>query len=498
MKKRMLLTLPLVAISSNCIIAQQNSKPNIVFIFADDLTMDGLGSQNKDVSTPNLNELKNEGVFFSHTFNQGAWGGAVSVASRSMLNTGKYLWKAASYNNSNKQFQNNGNWPEGVTPYASEKAQPGKHWGEYMKEAGYTTYFTGKWHVHTKKAEQAFDHVAHERPGMPNQTKERYDRKFLENEPDTWLPYDTTKQGYWKGGKHWSEVLADDALQFIDMTKQDENPFFMYLAFNAPHDPKQSPKEYIDMYPVDKISIPKTFMEKYPFADHIGCSKDLRDEQLAPFPRTKYSVKKNRQEYYALITHMDEQIGKIIKALKTSGNWDNTYIIFTADHGLAVGDHGFMGKQNMYDSSVRVPMIVTGPGVKKGKTIDHFVYLQDAMATSMDIAGSNNLSDIDFQSFLPLLQGEKVKTRDAVYGGYIGLQRMVRTKKYKMIIYPLINTVRLYDIEKDPLEMIDLAGNPKYRKVMDNLFVKFEALQEEVCDPLDVKPYYNRFINKNK
>lgn len=139
----MLLTLPLVAISSNCIIAQQNSKPNIVFIFADDLTMDGLGSQNKDVSTPNLDELKNEGVFFSHTFNQGAWGGAVSVASRSMLNTGKYLWKAASYNNSNKQFQNNGNWPEGVTPYASEKAQPGKHWGEYMKEAGYTTYFTG-------------------------------------------------------------------------------------------------------------------------------------------------------------------------------------------------------------------------------------------------------------------------------------------------------------------------------------------------------------------
>ena len=129
MKKRMLLTLPLVAISSNCIIAQQNSKPNIVFIFADDLTMDGLGSQNKDVSTPNLDELKNEGVFFSHTFNQGAWGGAVSVASRSMLNTGKYLWKAASYNNSNKQFQNNGNWPEGVTPYASEKAQPGKHWG---------------------------------------------------------------------------------------------------------------------------------------------------------------------------------------------------------------------------------------------------------------------------------------------------------------------------------------------------------------------------------
>ncbi|GAF02735.1 sulfatase-like hydrolase/transferase [Saccharicrinis fermentans] len=144
--------------------------------------------------------------------------------------------------------------------------------------------------------------------------------------------------------------------------------------------------------------------------------KSNYNEKLAPFPRTAYSIKVNRQEYYALITHMDNQIGRILDALEASGKAKNTYIIFTADHGLALGDHGFVGKQNMYDRSIRVPLLLAGPGIKAGKVIQEKVYLQDVMATSLDIAGSNVIKDVDFNSLLPLCKNNSKKGYKAVYG----------------------------------------------------------------------------------
>ena len=126
----------------------------------------------------------------------------------------------------------------------------------------------------------------------------------------------------------------------------------MYIAFNAPHDPRQAPKKYVDMYPTDKIKIPKSFLKEHPLKEEIGSGKGLRDEKLAPFPRTKHAVQVNRREYYAIITHMDFQIGRILDHLDKTGQADNTYIFFTADHGLSVGHHGLLGKQNLYDHSV--------------------------------------------------------------------------------------------------------------------------------------------------
>ena len=108
---------------------------------------------------------------------------------------------------------------------------------------------------------------------------------------------------------------------------------------------------------------------------------------LTPFPRTEYAVKVNRQEYYAIVTHMDKQIGIILDELEKSGKADNTYIFFTSDHGLAVGEHGLLGKQNMYDHSIRVPFIVTGPDIPANKEVSAGIYYQDVMASSLDIAG---------------------------------------------------------------------------------------------------------------
>jgi arylsulfatase A-like enzyme len=166
----------------------------------------------------------------------------------------------------------------------------------------------------------------------------------------------------------------------------------MYIAFNAPHDPRQSPKEYVDRYPLDRISMPRSFVPEYPFNEAMASGRKLRDEKLAPFPRTEYSVKVNRQEYYAIITHMDDQIGRILDALEKSGQADNTYLFFSADHGLAVGRHGLMGKQNLFDHSVRVPLMLVGPGVPAGEKRDASVYLQDIMATSLELAGAERPS----------------------------------------------------------------------------------------------------------
>ena len=480
--------------------AQEKSKPNIVFIFADDMTFQGLVStSNGEVKTPNLDRLKKQGTYFSHTFNQGGFNGAISAASRAMLNTGMYLWKACDetggHTSTNEKVRE---WPDGIEPYKAQKpVKRSPLWSEYMKTEGYETYITGKWHVPTP-AKEVFDHANHIRPGMPIQSKEGYSRKFIEGVPDVWTPTDTIYGGYWKGGKHWSEVVRDDALGYIKRAKDSDKPFFMYLAFNAPHDPRQAPQEYQDMYNVKDIKVPENFISIYPYCEEGAAGRGLRDEWLAPFPRTEYSIQVNRKEYYALISHLDTQIGKILEALEKTGKMDNTYIFFTADHGLAVGDHGFLGKQNQYEASIRVPMIAVGPDIKKNYQVDNMVYLQDIMATALDLAGSDAVKRVDFQSFLPLAQGKKMKTRDAMIGCYSGAQRMIRTDKYKMIIYPNANKVRLYDIQKDPLEMNDLAQQKKNIPLMKKLYKRFTELQKEIKDPLDTDPYFNAYMNSFK
>ena len=217
---------------------------------------------------------------------------------------------------------------------------------------------------------------------------------------------------------------------------KNDNPFFMYLAFNAPHDPRQSPRQYVEKYPIDKVNIPKNYIPDYPFKVEMGCGERLRDERLAPFPRTEYAVKINRQEYYAIITHMDDQIGRILQALEASGKKENTYIFFTADHGLAVGHHGLIGKQNMFDHSVRVPLIITGPVLPEGKRFDTPVYLQDIMPSTLELAGVEIPEHVQFKSLMPLLAGKKKKNYETIYGGFKYLQRMVRKDNFNLLWYP--------------------------------------------------------------
>ncbi|MFC5051796.1 sulfatase-like hydrolase/transferase [Rubritalea spongiae] len=457
------LTLLLATSLSSALLAAE--KPNIVFIFTDDQSYETIRAHGMlDIDTPNLDRLVNKGTTFSHAYNMGAWSGAVCMASRTSLNTGAFLWQAKE---------------------ALDDAKKGKRkmWGQLMSDAGYDTYMTGKWHV-PYQAKQAFDHTTHVRAGMPKAVQAGYNRPIDEADYEAgWKPWDIKYGGFWQGGKHWSEVTADDSVAFIQQASESEPPFFMYLAFNAPHDPRQAPKEYVDMYPLDRIKLPENYMDQYPDMGEDAVPV-IRDEKLAPFPRTEYSIKVNRQEYFAIITHMDAQIGRILDAIESSEKADNTWIIFTADHGLAVGHHGLVGKQNMYEHSLRPPFMVVGPGVPAGKVIDTPIYLQDAMATALELSGEPIPENIDFKSVLPLIDGRREKSYDTIFGAYIGTQRAVIRDGWKLIVYPKLKKSKLFNLEKDPLEMIDLAGNPEYAVKLSEMTQLLEETMDELGDPM--------------
>ena len=449
--------------------SSKEDPPNILFIFADDQCFNTIREMgNEEVYTPALDELARRGTVFTTAYNMGGWHGAVCVASRTMLNTGKFLWRANALENR-----------------LDTLAARGQLWSMEMEKLGYDTYMTGKWHVNIQPPE-IFNHVGTVRGGMPGAVPEMYDRPLDENDWE-WTPWDTAFGGFWKGGTHWTEVVANETIGFLDRASASERPFLMYVAFNAPHDPRQSPKEYVDMYPLEDVGIPDNFLPEYPYKDDIGCSAGLRDEKLAPFPRTEYSVKVHRQEYYAIISHLDAQIARILAHLEETGRAENTYIFFTADHGLSVGQHGLMGKQNMYEHSMRPPLIVVGPDVPKGKRKKMAVYLQDIMPTAIEYAGGEVPEWVEFNSLRPYIEGKNtISAYPEIYGAYMDLQRMIRLDDYKLIVYPKAGVIKLFDLINDPAEKYNLAAASGELDRVRSMFRQLQDLQVQMGDTLDL------------
>lgn len=467
--------------------------PNILFLFTDDQTYTSIQALgNEEIITPNMDRLVRNGTAFTHTYNMGGWNGAICLASRAMIISGRHLWRAHAF----KEYWVNGD-------------SLNKSWPKLMEAQGYRTYMSGKWHVDAP-ADSIFRTARHIRPGMPPDVRNNkairervrarwmaegkdwedrmplgYNRPLSEND-STWSPTDSLFGGFWEGGKHWSEVVKDDALDYLADAQAYKDPFFMYLAFNAPHDPRQAPQEYQDMYDLEDITVPENWLPEYPYMREMGSGPGLRDEDLAPYPRTELAIKTHIKEYYALITHLDAQIGKILDALEASGKADNTYIFFTSDHGLSVGRHGLLGKQNMFDHSVRPPMMVVGPDIPAGKRVDAAVYLQDVMASSLDLAGIPKPEYVEFHSLIPLAKGSQTESYyPNIYGAYEkAAQRMIRRDGFKLIVYPKADKVLLFDLNEDPMEMKDLAELPEYRDRVEEMLADLKALQREMGDEL--------------
>jgi choline-sulfatase len=452
------------------------SKPNILFLFADDMTWKSVRALGKeDIDTPNLDRLAARGTAFTQAYNPGGWHGAICVASRTMLMTGKQLWRAR---DAEKRLNQD---------FVAKDLM----WPQRMAAQGYRTCFAGKWHIEADH-KKVFSQIRTYHPGgMPKDAQHAYFRP-VEGQPDPWDAADPKEGGFWAGGKHWSERMVDDFNAFA--ADADPQPWFMYLAFNAPHDPRQAPQEFLDRYPLSRVKVPGNFLPLYPHRKAMGAAKGLRDENLAPFPRTTFAVQTHRREYYAIVSHLDVQIGKILEKHEDGAN---TYIFFTADHGLACGDHGLMGKQNLYDASVRVPFLVAGPGVPAGKKIDAPVYLQDAMPTALKLAGAEVGDDIDFQDMRPHWEG-KGRPRDAAIGAYMDLQRMIEKDGKKLILYPKAKVARVFDLQADPEEMNDLAETPAGKALAIPLFQRLREIQRESGDPLDLADLFPDLAAKGK
>ena len=241
------------------------------------------------------------------------------------------------------------------------------------------------------------------------------------------------------------------------------------------------------MYYKDRPPLPANFLPQHPFDN--GMTKGVRDENLAPYPRTREVISDQLCEYYGLITHLDEQVGRILAALEKSGQAENTVVIYTADHGLAMGSHGLLGKQSLYEHSMRSPLIVAGPGIPAGRSTEAFTYLFDLFPTICALAGVTPPEKVAGEDLRPLWEGEGAQVRDSVFLPFSDLMRSVRDRRWKLIVYPPIDHRQLFDLVADPDEMRDLAALPEHAAQVERLTALMASWQEKVGDkqPLRVE-----------
>lgn len=425
-------------------------RPNIVVLFADDLRYDALGTfGNDEVKTPHLDDLARRGTAFTHCFNMGSLNPAVCMPSRAMLLSGRTLFHV----------------PVQLTGV--------KTWPQHLREQGYAAYGIGKWHNGPASHAAAFNEGAAVFFGGMS---DHFKLPIFDFAADGKYPKERQKAG----DKHSSELFADEAIRFLEGYKRDQ-PFFLYCAFWAPHDPRTAPAEYARLYDPAKLKLPRSFLPEHPFDNG---ELRVRDELLAPFPRKAEAIRRHTADYYAMITHLDAQIGRILKTLAETEQAKNTIIVFAADNGLAVGRHGLMGKQNLYDHSVRVPLLLVGQGIPAGKKSDAMCYLLDLFPTTCDLAALPIPKEVEGKSLRPMIDGKETRVRSEVFGAYRDFQRSIRTDRWKLIRYPQINLTQLFDLQNDPDELENLARQPEQAEQVLEMTKQLVALQQTLDDPL--------------
>ncbi|UZD24401.1 sulfatase-like hydrolase/transferase [Algoriphagus halophytocola] len=445
--------------------AQQNKpKPNVLFLFADDQRADALGAAgNPYIQTPNLDQLASEGSRFANAYVMGGNHGAVCAASRAMLLSGKSLF------------------------HVYDKLKEERTFPMDFAQAGYTTFGTGKWHNEKEAFEASFQQAKNvylggmaDHYGVPMRD---YDENGKLGEPIT--------RGY------STEVFTDGAINFINEHAKSgtDKPFMAYVAFTAPHDPYSPEANYINHYPDGSLPLPGNFKPYHPFEfDNLM----VRDELLTDWPRKPEVIQMILSDYYALVTHLDTQIGKIIQTLKDNGLYDNTIIVYAADNGLAAGSHGLLGKQSLYEHSTKVPMIIKGPGVPQNETFDAMVYLYDLYPTLSDLAGLPKPTPVDGKSLAPILAGKSAEVRNSLFTAYRHTVRAVRTPEWKLIRYPERDYTQLFNLTNDPLELNNLAENQQLSQTKNELMTMLKewqkssgdtaALTTKVIKPLEYDP----------
>ena len=432
---------------------------NVLFILTDDQRYNCVRAfGNPDIITPNLDRLAANGTLFTQAHIPCGTCPAVCMPSRAMLHTGRTLF----------HIQNEG------------QDIPLDHitMGECFKNAGYEAFGTGKWHngppAYTRSfscGDNAFfggmwDHwnvpVNYYDPTGAYDNVINFVANFSFEKKLTKVHCDKFHPGV-----HSTELLTNTAIDFLNKREDKEKPFFLYLAYLAPHDPRTMPERFLKMYDPEKIKLPDNFMEEHPFKFGV---ENIRDEVLMPMPRDPKETRKHLADYYAMVTHLDYELGRLLETLEKSGKLKDTLIVFTGDNGLAVGSHGLMGKQNIYDHSVRVPLIMSGPGIPAGQRRDGFVYLLDIYPTIAELCGLEKPSSVEGLSFAKMLSDPAFRTRESLFFAYENLIRGVKDSRYKLVEYRNHTTeTQLFDLAENPGETVNLAKKPEHAATLKRL-----------------------------
>lgn len=424
----------------------KNSKrPNILFLFSDDQRADALSAyDNPHIQTPNLDQLVRTGFSFRNAFCMGSIHGAVCQPSRAMLNSGRSLYHVPMD-------------LKGVITLP-----------QLLKQSGYTTFGTGKWHNHRDSFQKSFTTgTAAFIGGMSNHLK---------------VPVMDLKRGQFEnkriGTKFSSELFVDATVDFLNQHPKDK-PFYAYVAFTAPHDPRMPPASAMKTYNKNPPPLPKNFMPQHPFNNGWMTG---RDESLTGWPRNPQIVQEQLAEYYGMITDMDKHIGRILSTVKEKGFDNNTIIIFSSDHGLAVGSHGLLGKQNLYEHSMKSPLIFSGPGIPQNESSAALVYLYDIFPTVCDLTHTSVPAGVEGSDLAPIWKGKTDRVRDSLFTTYEDLMRAVRDDRWKLIRYPQINKTQLFDLKNDPYELHDLSQIPGEIKRIQNMLALLKNWQQKTDD----------------
>jgi arylsulfatase A-like enzyme len=442
-------------------------RPNVLFMIADDHRHDAIRALgDRTVRTPALDALADQGVVFDHHHTQGGLSGAVCIPSRAQVLTGAGPFHSASSDRVD----------DTAALATLPPARPSLP--ELFRRAGYRTHATGKWHNDRASfarafasAERVFFGGMSDHDAVPLHDFDPSGRYAVEDR---------------RVGRGFStELFGEAAIEFLGDRAADE-PFFLYLAFTSPHDPRTPPAPFAAMYSPDELSLPPNFLPEHPFDNG---ELAVRDELLASFPRTPAEVRRHLADYYGMISHLDAWIARVVAAVP-----ENTIVVYTADHGLALGQHGLMGKQSLYDHSIRVPLIVRAPDLPAGRRVDALTCHADLLPTLCGLAGLPQPDRLDGRDFRATIEGGR-PPREVVCAVYKDVMRSASDGRWKLIRYHRSvergvgqERLQLFDLAADPWETRDLSADPDARPELERLAAALGDWQRAADDPWADRP----------
>lgn len=448
----------------------QKKDYNVLFIISDDLTATALSSYGNNVcKTPNIDKLASEGVRYTKAYCQYP----VCGPSRASFMSGYYPHATTTFG------------------YVSGRENIGDRltWSQLFKENGY----------YTARVSKIF-HM-----GVPGDIEKGSDGT---DDPASWVEKYNSKAPEWqtegeaelvqgnpdgkierKGGNVMTIVKAEgDDLVHADgqtaekaselIRKHKNEKFFLAVGMVRPHVPFVAPKSYFDPYPYAKIILPEKIEGDWDDIPQRGINYVTSINGEMSIEQQQKAV----SAYYASVSFMDAQVGKVLKTLKEEGLEDNTIVIFTSDHGFHLGEHDFWMKVSLHEESAKVPLIIKVPG-KKPAVCDSFVELIDMYPTIAELAGLEYSKHIQGKSLVKTLDNPEHKVRDMAFCvSQNGRTFLLRNDKWAYIQYDedAKSGIELFDMEKDPKQYVNLANKPEYSEVVDDFKQKLKAKLNEV------------------